>query len=64
VAPEAHADAPPGTVVAEGAQGIDVATGDGVLRITRLQLSGGKPLTAREFLNGRSLRGDRLGEAA
>ncbi|MBK1692377.1 methionyl-tRNA formyltransferase [Ectothiorhodospira mobilis] len=62
VAPQAHADAPPGTVVAEGPEGIDVATGDGVLRVTRLQLPGGRPLTAREFLNGRSLQGERLGD--
>jgi len=45
--------ATPGTVVATGSQGIDIATGSGLLRIRRLQLSGGKPLTAAEFLNGR-----------
>lgn len=42
-----------GCVVASGKQGIDVATGDGILRILRLQVPGGKPLTAAEFLNGR-----------
>jgi len=53
--------APPGTVVAEGKQGIDVACGEGTLRLKRLQLPGGKPLTAAEFLNGRSLDGASLG---
>lgn len=51
----------PGTVVVEGANGIDVASGSGRLRILRLQLPGGKPLAAREFLNGRSLEGVVLG---
>ena len=50
----------PGTVVAEGPEGIDVACGEGLLRITRLQLPGGKPLAARDFLNGRSLAGETL----
>ena len=42
---------PPGTVVATGSAGIDVATGAGVLRLTRVQAAGRKPVTAREFLN-------------
>jgi methionyl-tRNA formyltransferase len=54
-------DRSPGTVVCEGPEGIDVATGKGVLRITRLQLPGGKPLEARDFLNGRSLLNEQLG---
>ena len=58
---DAVAHAEPGTVVAERPEGIDVATGSGLLRILRLQLPGGKPLTAREFLNGRSLAGVVLG---
>ncbi|PHQ81215.1 MAG: methionyl-tRNA formyltransferase [Coxiella sp. (in: Bacteria)] len=41
----------PGTVIAATKDGIDVATGDGVLRVLRLQLPGGKPLTAAEFMN-------------
>jgi methionyl-tRNA formyltransferase len=51
----------PGTVVLEGPEGIDVATGDGLLRVIRLQLPGGKPLDARDFLNGRSLLNEQLG---
>jgi methionyl-tRNA formyltransferase len=51
----------PGEVVAAGRDGIDVATAAGVLRLTRLQAPGGRPLTAAEFLNGHPVRpGDRL----
>lgn len=51
-----------GLVLAESAQGLDVATGAGVLRITRLQWAGSKALSAAEFLAGRSLLGQRLGQ--
>ncbi len=54
-------DALPGKVIAEGKQGIDVACGEGTLRLKRIQLPGGKPLSAAEFLNGRSLAGMTLG---
>ena len=50
----------PGTVVAESRSGIDVTTGEGILRITKLQLPGGKPLAAAEFLNAHSLNGKRF----
>jgi methionyl-tRNA formyltransferase len=46
------AAAVPGQVLAVGADGVDVATGDGVLRLSRLQKSGGKALPAAEFLRG------------
>lgn len=53
---------PPGTIVAADADGVRVQTGDGVLSITRLQVAGGRALTAREFLNGTRLRlGDCFG---
>ncbi len=56
-----HSGAAPGTIVAVGRQGIDVATGDGTLRLLRLQAPGGKPLAAGDFLNGRPLSpGERL----
>jgi methionyl-tRNA formyltransferase len=42
----------PGTVLAAADDGIDVACGSGVLRILRLQLTGRKPLLAREFIQG------------
>lgn len=58
---KANHEANPGTVVIEGPEGIDVATGEGLLRVTRLQLPGGKPLEARDFLNGRSLLNEQLG---
>ena len=52
----------PGTIVQADAGGVRVCTGTGVLTLTRLQAPGGKPLGAREFLNGRRLApGDRLG---
>ncbi|MHB8475214.1 MAG: methionyl-tRNA formyltransferase [Steroidobacteraceae bacterium] len=45
----------PGTVLAAADDGIDVACGTGVLRILRLQLTGRKPLLAREFIQGLKL---------
>ncbi|MDX1454967.1 MAG: methionyl-tRNA formyltransferase [Gammaproteobacteria bacterium] len=45
------ATAEPGTLLRAGKQGIDVATGDGVLRITRLQAPGRKPVAADAFAN-------------
>ncbi|MDA8365222.1 MAG: methionyl-tRNA formyltransferase [Gammaproteobacteria bacterium] len=47
--------APPGTVVATDSAGIWVQTGAGVLCITRLQIEGGRPLTAADFLRGHPL---------
>jgi methionyl-tRNA formyltransferase len=47
-----HAQGSPGTVLAAGEQGIDVATGQGVLRLERLQKAGGKPMSAQELLRG------------
>lgn len=44
-------DAFPGVIIQATKAGIDVATTKGVLRVTRLQLPGGKLLTAAEFLN-------------
>ena len=50
--------APAGTVLSEDKTGIRIATGHGVLILTRLQLPGGKALSVTEFLNGRSLAGE------
>jgi methionyl-tRNA formyltransferase len=61
--PEPSASGAPGTIVRADAAGIDVLTGDGVLRLTRLQSEGGKILAAGDFLNGHRLAtGDRLGD--
>ncbi|QYY34717.1 methionyl-tRNA formyltransferase [Ruficoccus sp. ZRK36] len=42
----------PGEVLAASKDGVDVATGEGVLRITELQRPGGKMHPARDFLSG------------
>jgi len=41
-----------GQVLAAGAQGVDIAAADGVLRVSRLQKAGGKALDAADFLRG------------
>lgn len=45
----------PGKVLAESASGIDVFTGDGVLRLTELQPEGKRRMSAADFLNANSL---------
>ncbi|KGQ18033.1 Methionyl-tRNA formyltransferase [Lysobacter dokdonensis DS-58] len=45
--------ATPGTVIAAGREGIDVACGEGALRIRVLQRAGGKAITAADYLNAR-----------
>lgn len=58
------APAPAGTIVAATADGIDVATGDGVLRLLELQRPGGRRLPAAEVLRGWPLHsGQRFGAA-
>lgn len=52
-----RSNAPPGQVIDTSAQGIDVATGNGVLRLLEVQLSGGRRIAASDFANGRSLDG-------
>lgn len=44
---------PPGTVLAAGKQGLDVATAQGILRITQLQLPNKKAMTVADVLNAR-----------
>lgn len=47
----------PGAVVSSGKEGIDVATGDGLLRIIRLQTAGKRAMSSADFLNAHSLEG-------
>ncbi len=54
------ASAEPGKVLAAGRDGIQVATGDGVLRILELQAAGGRVQSAADFANGRELRDTRF----
>ena len=53
--PIKNSDDPAGTVINESPEGIQIATGDGVLNLTQLQLPGKKAMQVRDFLNGRSL---------
>ncbi len=56
-----QSDKTPGSVVNADKQGIDVACGNGKVRITRLQRPGGKPQSAAEYLNAHRLDGVILG---
>lgn len=64
---EDESPAPPGTLLAPDAEALRIAAGpegDQVLRVTRAQLPGGKPLPVRELLHSRAGRlspGLRLG---
>jgi methionyl-tRNA formyltransferase len=51
----------PGMVMSAGRHGIEVATGDGLLRITRLQMPGKKPVSAADFINAYPIQGVTLG---
>jgi methionyl-tRNA formyltransferase len=44
---------PPGTLLGINDKGLDVATGDGALRIIKLQLPGAKPISAFDFINSK-----------
>jgi methionyl-tRNA formyltransferase len=57
---EQNHSAPPGSVIATHRDSIDIACGDGALRVTALQRAGGKRITAADYLNARpELRGTR-----
>ena len=51
----------PGMVMAAGRGGIDIATGDGLLRVTRLQMPGKRVMSAADFVNAHSIQGVQLG---
>ena len=46
-------DAEPGTIVGGGRDALDVATGDGVLRILEVQREGGRRMSVRDWRNAR-----------
>jgi methionyl-tRNA formyltransferase len=50
-------DKEPGTVLKANKGGIEIATGEQVLRLLELQRPGGKRISAAEYLNSRSLPG-------
>jgi len=54
----------PGTVVDISNEGINVATGEGMLQITQLQKAGSKPMATKDFLNGSKIKvGDCVGDS-
>jgi methionyl-tRNA formyltransferase len=61
VARSAPSDAPPGSVLGAGREGIDVATGRGVLRLQEVQTAGGRPMAAAAYVSARSVAGARFG---
>ncbi len=52
---------PPGMVISDNRKFVDVATGDGLLRILELQMPGGKRIPTQAFLNAHSIDGMNLG---
>ena len=56
VLPGSAAGAEPGTLLALGPQGLDVATGEGVLRLTELQRAGARRMPVADFVRGFALQ--------
>ena len=54
-------DAAPGSILRAGRDGVDVATGRGVLRLLEMQLAGGRAITAADFVNAQQLEGCTFG---
>ena len=53
-------NAEPGSILEVSREGIDVATGDGAIRILRLQYPGKKPMIVRDFLNGNDFTAEKF----
>lgn len=60
-AAETGAAGVPGRVRGASAEGIDVAAGEGSVRVLELQPPGGRVMSAADFLNSRALLGEQLG---
>ena len=54
--PESAGSAAPGSIVAASKAGIDIACGEGVLRLLSVQRDGGRVLSAADYLNARPLK--------
>ena len=54
---DSYSDKPPGVIIGNSKQNLEVATGDGVLGITTLQLAGGKVISAQDFINAHEVCG-------
>ncbi len=57
-------DAEPGTVITVQKKSFHVATGDGVLEVTEIQMPGKKPMAVAAFLNANDPSGALLGQQA
>lgn len=55
-----HKNAEPGSILEVSREGIDVATGDGIVRILRLQYPGKKPMLVKDFLNGNDFTAEKF----
>lgn len=53
-------DLPPGTISCAD-KALDVATGDGLIRLLEVQLPGGKRIAGKDFLNAHAADGEKLG---
>jgi methionyl-tRNA formyltransferase len=51
---DSSSNTPPGTIVAASRIGLDIACGDGALRILELQRAGGRRIAVADYLNARS----------
>lgn len=60
-AEDTDSTASPGTVLSADPDGIRVACGKGVLRLLSVQLPGGRPVAAADFVNAHRITGTRLG---
>ncbi len=58
--PGGRATGRPGDIVNADKKGIDVVTGDGLLRLLQVQLPGGKPLDAGPFVNAHPMLGEQF----